>query len=187
VESYVKASGDSSVIPPVDMIHNYSKYTKRHASTLSTHRQKIPRHHPWSVGGMPRSDSFVVPSVHLLLATASRSNHLLQTLQKQIRVPLLEDQHRPQPHRPLSASTDVNAHTLRLPQHLISPRAVPSNEGALALPSQILDLMRVARRKILKSGEQVGAGVGGVGDEVEALDFMNDGAEEEGTGRVAYS
>lgn len=99
---------------------------------------------------------------------------------------LLEDQHRPQPDRPLSTASDIDAHTLRPLQEIVPPRAIPGQERALAPPTQVLNLVRVSFRQSLQSGMQVLARLSGVLDEVESVDLVDDGSEEDRLCRVAH-
>ena len=114
-----------------------------------------------------------------------RLDNLLQPLQKDIRVLPLENQHRPQTHSSRARATDIDTNTFGLLQHLIPTRAVPRDESALALATEIKDLFGVALGQALEAGEEIFAGFSGVLDEVLALDFVDDGAEEDGAGGVA--
>lgn len=98
---------------------------------------------------------------------------------------LLEDQHRPETDSSRARATEVDANALGLLQHLVSARAVPRDEGALALATQIHNLLGVLLGKALEARVEVVAGLGGVLDEVLALDLVDDGAEEDGAGWVA--
>ena len=91
----------------------------------------------------------------------------------------LENQHRPQPHRPLPASPDVHSHSLRLLQKLISPRTIPRNKCPLSLPSQILNLVWILLRQSLQSSVQILPNLCGVLDEIQTLDFLDDCSEQD--------
>jgi len=97
---------------------------------------------------------------------------------------LLEDQHRPQPYRLRTRATNVDTNSLRLLQHLVPSWGVPRNKRALALAAQVLDLVGVLLGEVLEAVVEVVARLGGVLYEVEALNFVNDGAEEDGAGWV---
>lgn len=120
------------------------------------------------------------------LLTFSRPENLLQPLDKDIRMMSLEDQHRSQPDGPFARPTDVDPDPFHLLEDLIATRRVPRDEGALALTAKVLDLVR----EFLSQGRQLRVEViaryGGVVDEVEALDLVDDGAEEESACRVAH-
>lgn len=99
---------------------------------------------------------------------------------------LLERQHRTQTHGAGSATTNVDAKLLGLCQKLVALGVVEGDKGALALAAQVLELLRVLALQALELGEEVVADAGGVVDEVEALNLADDGAEEQGAGRVAH-
>lgn len=99
---------------------------------------------------------------------------------------LLEDQHRAQAHGVLAASTDVDADLLGVLQELISARAVECDEGALALATQVLDLVGVFLGERSNAGVQVVTDVLGVVHQVQALDLLDDGTEEDGSGWVSH-
>jgi hypothetical protein len=124
-------------------------------------------------------------SIHIAFSHGTtRPEHLLQALEQNIRVLLLKDQHGPQPHGALARATDVDTDTLRLLQHLVPAWRVPRDECALALATQVLDLARVLLGQSGEAGVEVVTGGGSVLDKVQAVDFVDDGAEEEGTGGV---
>ena len=99
-------------------------------------------------------------------------------------MPLLEDQHRPEPDSPLATPTNVDSLALGLAQDLVPTRRIPGNECALAFAAQILDLLGVLLREALETVVEVVAGFGGVADQVQTFDFLDDGTEEDGAGRV---
>lgn len=115
-----------------------------------------------------------------------RLDNLLHSIQENISMVLLEDQHGPQSHSTLSATTNINTHTLRLLQELIPSRAIERNESSLTLSSQVLELARIELSKALDTSIQVISNLRGVVDEIQTLDLLNNGAEEERACRVAH-
>lgn len=99
---------------------------------------------------------------------------------------LLERQHRTQTHGAGSAATNVDAKLFGLCQKLVALGVVKGDESALTFTAQVLELLRVLALQALELGEEVVADAGGVVDEVEALNLADDGAEEQGAGRVAH-
>lgn len=99
---------------------------------------------------------------------------------------LLEDKHGPQPDGGGTAATNVDTDTLGVLEDLVAARTVPGDEGALALATEVLDLVGVLLGEALEAGVQVVAGLGGVLDQVEALDLVDDAAEEQGAGGVTH-
>lgn len=97
---------------------------------------------------------------------------------------LLEDQHGPEADGLSTGATDVDADALGLLENLVAARRVPGDEGALALAAEVLKLLRVLGGEALEAGVEVGTGLGGVLDQVLALDLGQDGAEEDGAGGV---
>lgn len=99
---------------------------------------------------------------------------------------LLEDQHRAETNSRLSASSNVNSYFLALLQDSISLRAIPCNKGTLSLTTQVLELARIFLRKPLKAREEIVTRSSGVFNQVKTLDLVDDGAEDDGTSRVAH-
>jgi len=75
---------------------------------------------------------------------------------------------------------------LCLLQHLIPPHIVKRDKRALALTPEVLNLLWVALAQALQAGVEVVAGSSGAVDEIEAVNFLDDGAEEDSAGRVAH-
>jgi hypothetical protein len=109
---------------------------------------------------------------------------LLKTLEQNIGVLLLEDQHRPETDCLSTRATDVDADGLGLLQDLVALRRVPGDEGPLALATEVLDLLGELGGKTLEAGVEVSTSLGGVLHEVLAFDLGEDSAEEDGTGGV---
>lgn len=99
---------------------------------------------------------------------------------------LLEDQHRPQANSLLSRTTNVQTKRLGLLQEPITARRVPRNECSLAFAAQIHHLVGVLGRESLELAVEVRARLGGVADEIETLDFFDDGAEDDAASWVAH-
>lgn len=99
---------------------------------------------------------------------------------------LLEHQHGPQSHGTLARSADVDTHFLALLQNGVSLRAVPRNERALALASEILDLARVLRPQTLEALVQIVARDSGVLHQVPPFNFLDDRAGNDGASGVAH-
>lgn len=97
---------------------------------------------------------------------------------------LLEDQHGPEADGLGTGATDVDTDALGLLEDLVAARRVPGDEGALALATEVLELLRVLGGEALEAGVEVGTGLGRVLDQVLALDLGQDGAEEDGAGGV---
>lgn len=101
-------------------------------------------------------------------------------------VMLLEDQHRPQAHGILTATADVHTELLGLQQELVPLGVVPGDERALALATQVLDLVGVLLREARETRVEVVTRGGGVLDQTEALNLLDDGTEDDGTRRVTH-
>jgi len=99
---------------------------------------------------------------------------------------LLEDQHRSQPHRSLTRTTNINTHTLRLLQKLISSRTIKRNECSLSLASQILELAWVFLCQFLNLSIQIVASSCCVVYQVQTLDFLNNGSEEDSASWISH-
>lgn len=99
---------------------------------------------------------------------------------------LLEDEHGPQADGGDTATADVDADALGALEHLVAAGAVPGDEGALALTTEVLDLVGVLRGQALEASVQVVTGLGSVLDEVEALNLVDDAAEQQSTGWVTH-
>jgi hypothetical protein len=89
---------------------------------------------------------------------------LLKTLEQNVGVLLLEDQHRPETDCLSTRATDVDADGLGLLQDLVALRRVPGDEGSLALATEVLDLLGELGGKTLKAGVEVGTSLGSVLD-----------------------
>jgi hypothetical protein len=89
---------------------------------------------------------------------------LLKTLEQNVGVLLLEDQHRPETDCLSTRATDVDADGLGLLQYLVALRRVPGDEGSLALATEVLDLLGELGGKTLKAGVEVGTSLGSVLD-----------------------
>lgn len=113
-------------------------------------------------------------------------DHFLESLQENIGVVVLEDKHGPQPNSTLSASTNVDTNTLSLSQDLVPLRRVPSDEGTLALTTQVLEVLGVLLRQTLETSVQVSTGSSGVLNQTQTLDLLDDAAEDQCTGRVTH-
>lgn len=99
---------------------------------------------------------------------------------------LLEDQHGPEANGADSASTNVDTDALGLAEELVTLGGIPGNEGSLALTTEVLQMLGVLLSKALETRVQVFTGLGGVLDEVQALDLLNDTTEDEGTSGVTH-
>jgi hypothetical protein len=99
---------------------------------------------------------------------------------------LLEDQHGPQTHSALTATTNVDTNALALDKELVTLRSIPGNKCTLALTTQVLQVLRVLLSQTLEASKEVGASGSCVLDERQALDFLDDAAEDEGTGWVTH-
>lgn len=97
---------------------------------------------------------------------------------------LLEDQHGPEAHGVSTRATDVDTDGLGLLQDFVALRRVPGDEGTLAFATKVGDVLGELLGETLKAGVEVVTGLSGVLDEVLALDLLEDGAEEDGTGGV---
>ena len=109
---------------------------------------------------------------------------LLETLEQDVGVLLLEDQHRPEADCLSTRATNVDSDGLGLLEDLIALRRVPGDEGSLALATEVLDLLGELGSKALEAGVKVSTSLSGVLDEVLVLDLGEDGAEEDSTGGV---
>lgn len=92
-----------------------------------------------------------------------------------------KNQHRPQSNRSLTAAANVQSDTLGSSDDIITPGAVERNERALTLSTQVQDLVRETAGQGLEAGVEVVADALGVLDQAQAIDFLNDGTEEDGT------
>lgn len=99
---------------------------------------------------------------------------------------LLEDEHRTKSDSAGATSTNVDTESLGLGEELITTGVVKGDKGALALAAEVLELLGVALGEALELGKEVVADAGGVGDEVETLNLLVDGAEEDGADGVAH-
>lgn len=113
-------------------------------------------------------------------------DNLLQGINQDIRVVLLEGQHRTQTHGAGATAANVDAKLLGLGEELVALGVVKGDESALALAAEVLEVLGVLLLQALELGVEVVANLGGVVDEVEALNLANDGAEEQGADGVAH-
>jgi hypothetical protein len=109
---------------------------------------------------------------------------LLKSLKKNVGVLLLEDEHGPEADGLGTRATDVDADALRVLQDLVTSGRVPGDESTLALATEVLNLLRELGGKALEASVEVSASLGGVLDEVLALNLVENGAEENGASRV---
>lgn len=98
----------------------------------------------------------------------------------------LENQHRSQSHCINATPANINAHTLGLLQHLIPPRAIPSNEGALTLTPQVRNFVWISIPQAPQLGVQILAHAGRVFDQIQPLNLLDDGAEQDDAGGIAH-
>lgn len=101
-------------------------------------------------------------------------------------VMFLEDEHGAQANSAHATATDVDTDTLGLGKELVALGGVPGDEGTLALAAKVLQMLGVLLGQTLQTSEEVVSGGGGVLDEVQTLDFLDDAAEDEGTGWVTH-
>lgn len=113
-------------------------------------------------------------------------DNLLHGIDQDIAVVLLKDQHGAQTDSADTASTNVDAEFLGLCEELVALGAVKGNKSTLALAAEILEVVGVFGGELLNLAVQVVTDLGGVVDEVEALNLLNDGAEDEAAGRVTH-
>lgn len=97
---------------------------------------------------------------------------------------LLEDQHGSQTDSTGTAATNVQTDGLGLGHELVTGRRVPGNECTLALTAKVLDLVGVLLGKTLEAGVEVLAGEGGVLNQVQTLNLLENGTEGESAGWV---
>jgi hypothetical protein len=98
----------------------------------------------------------------------------------------LENKHRPQPDSPLATSSNINTDLLSQLEDLLASRRIPCQKGPLPLSSQIQNLLWVCLCQLLNTSVKVVANLSRILHEVETLDFLDDGTEEEGAGWVAH-
>lgn len=98
----------------------------------------------------------------------------------------LEDQHRPQPHRPLPTPPNVDPQPFRPPQKVLPPWTVPCQECSLPFPSQILDLVRILLGQAIQSLVQVLPHLSRIFHQVQPLNLLDDGPEQDRPGRIAH-
>lgn len=99
---------------------------------------------------------------------------------------LLEDEHGAEADGGLAAAADVEAVGLGAGEELVAAGAVKGDEGAHALAAEVLELAGVAGGEALEPGEEVVADLGCAAHEVEALDLLHDGAEQQRARRVSH-
>src|ERR1700754_2655274 len=99
---------------------------------------------------------------------------------------LLEDQHWPQSNRRCTTAADVDTQSLHLSQELIPLRVVERNESSLPFPSQILELLRIFLCEILNASIEVVAHHSGIFNQIQTLNFIDDGSEEDCASRIAH-
>ena len=104
----------------------------------------------------------------------------------QLTMVLLENEHRPQPNRRRARSANIDTDRFRLAQHIITARGIPREEGALPLTTQVAHLARILLLQRLELRVEIVARGSRVLDEVQPLDLLDDGAEQDGAGRVAH-
>lgn len=98
----------------------------------------------------------------------------------------LKDEHRPQSHSSLAAAADIDTLSLGPLQKLVTARTVPGDEGTLTLASEIEDLVRKASGETFEAIVEIVADASSMADEVEAMDFVDNGAEEDGACGIAH-
>lgn len=98
----------------------------------------------------------------------------------------LEDQHRTQADSPLARAADIDPHTFGLLEELVTARGVKGNERPHPFTTEVHDLLRILGLQALEAREEIIADPGGIVDQVEPLDFLNDGPEEDRTGGIAH-
>jgi len=99
---------------------------------------------------------------------------------------LLENEHRTQADSAVSTTANIDTDALRLLQELVSAGAVKRDEGSPALATQVHELAGVLLRKTFDTRVEVVTDLGSVVDEIQALDLLDDGAEDERVGWVAH-
>lgn len=97
---------------------------------------------------------------------------------------LLECQHGAEADGASTAATNVDTMLLGLNEKLVTLGAVEGDEGTLALATEVLEVLGVLGSETLNLAVEVVTDAGGVVDEVEALDLLDDGAEDEAASRV---
>ena len=98
----------------------------------------------------------------------------------------LENQHGPQPDRPLSTPTNIDTLALCLFQHLIPSHIIKRNKSALTLSSQILNLLGEPLTQPLETVKEVVTNGSSAIDKIHAFDFLNDGTEEDRARRITH-
>lgn len=99
---------------------------------------------------------------------------------------LLEDQHRAQTDGRGSATTDVDTEGFGLSDELVTLGCVPGDEGTLVLTAEVLEVLGVLLGETGETTIKVVTGGAGVLNEAETLDFLEDSAEDQGTGWVSH-
>lgn len=97
---------------------------------------------------------------------------------------LLEDQHRSQTDGTSATAANVHTDGLGLGQELVTVGGIPGNEGTLALSTEVLDVLGVLLGEALETSVEVVTGGGGVLNQVQTLDLLDDTAEDQSTGWV---
>lgn len=98
----------------------------------------------------------------------------------------LENQHGPQPDRPLPTATNIDTLALGLLQHLIPAHIIKRNKRALTLSSQILNFLGEPLTQSLETVKEVVTNGSRAIDKIHALDFLNDGTEKDRARRIAH-
>lgn len=99
---------------------------------------------------------------------------------------LLKDQHGSEADGVGTAAANVDTKLLGLDEELVALGVVKGDESTLALAAEVLEVLRVLLGELLDLAIEVVSDLGGLLDEVVALDLLDDGAEEDGAGRVAH-
>lgn len=98
----------------------------------------------------------------------------------------LENQHRSEANGSLARTSDVDTDALGLLEDLISAVAVKGKESSLSFTSQVLDFSRILLGKTFELSVKIISHLGGVVDQIQTLNFLNDGTEEDSTSWVSH-
>lgn len=126
------------------------------------------------------------PTIRLMQDCLQGLDDLLKSFNQNIGVVLLEGKHGAKSNSIGTAATNVDTEGLGLDKELVTLGVVECNEGTLALAAQVLEVFGILASEALKLAIQVVTDLGGVVHEVEALDFANYAAEEQGFGWVTH-
>lgn len=99
---------------------------------------------------------------------------------------LLEDEHRSESNGLLARAADVDTNGLCLLENLVTAWGVPCDKSTLTLSTKVVDLARELLGELFKTSVEVGASLGGVLNEIQASDLVDDGAEEDSASWVAH-